>query len=162
MRMLFAIALSIALPAFNAVQAADQAAEPVKATTRDAFESVARDVRGEMADGGRYAYIKPDERTKIESGLAEMSALFEKSGSVEQMNGEQKIALFNAQEKVNSILALRDRDRLICERGALTGARIVSTSCHTYGEIEASRQASQKLMQEKVAAPPCISKPCGG
>ena len=161
MRILFAIAMSIAMSAASATNAGEHAQGAVKANTRSAFESVAADVRKEMETGGRYAFAKPDERDKVEAGLAEMGKLFEKNDSVERMTGAEKIALFNAQETVNSILTLRDRDRLICERGALTGSRIVSTSCHTYGELEAARQASQKLMQEKLSAP-CVSKACTG
>jgi hypothetical protein len=145
----------------SALAPAHAADPPVKATTQEAFEAVATDVRREMDDGGRYAYVRPDERARVERDLARMHALFEKYGSVERMTGGDRIALFNTQEKVNSTLALRDRDRLVCERGTLTGSRIVSTSCHTYGDIEAARQASQKLMQEK-AAIPCTSKACGG
>lgn len=159
MKILLALAISVSTVQF--AQAAEKSAAPFKATTREAFEAVARDVRHEMDSGGRYSYVKPDERDKVESGLAQMQALFEKSGSVESMSGDQKIALFNAQESVNAILESRDRDRLICERGAVPGSRIVSTSCHTYGEREAMREASQKLMQEKVAGP-CSSTPCKG
>jgi hypothetical protein len=114
-----------------------------------------------MEGDGRYAHVKPTERDKVERGLARMQALFDKAGSIDAMGGDDRIALFNAQEAVNAVLELRDRDRLVCERGAVPGSRIVSTTCRTYGEIEAQRDASRKLMQEKVAAP-CIAQPCKG
>lgn len=162
MRVLVALAMSMSLFASALLASAGESGPPiVKANTRAAFESAAADVRKEMESGGRYAFVKPDERDKVEAGLGDMYKLFEKDDSVEHMTGDDKIALFNAQESVNSILTSRDRDRLICERGTLTGSRIVSTSCHTYGELEAARQASQKLMQEKLSAP-CTSKACGG
>lgn len=135
--------------------------EPVQATTKDAFVTVAANVRHEMDGGGRYAYVKSAEREKVEAALARMQALFDKAGSVDAMSGTDRIALFNAQESVNAVLELRDRDRLVCERGAVPGSRIVSTTCRTYGEIEAQREASRKLMQEKVAGP-CIAQPCKG
>jgi hypothetical protein len=158
MKILLMLALAVAVP-LSAQAAAPNA--PVKAETKDAFETMVRNVRTEMEPGGQYAYVKPDERDKVESGLAQMQALFDKNESVQAMSADQKIALFNAQEAVNAILNSRDRDRLICERGAVPGSRIVSTSCHTYGQIEALQQASQKLMQEKIAAP-CSSLPCKG
>ncbi len=158
MNFLAGLAIAIAFGAGVAAHAGDR---PVKATTGAAFDAVAVDVRKEMDDGGRYAYVTAQERDKVEQGLSAMHALFEKAGTVERMSGDDRIALFNAQENVNAILELRDRDRLICERGTLTGSRIVSTSCHTYGEIEAAREASQKLMQQKIAAP-CQSKACSG
>lgn len=153
--------LAVLLAATCATCAFGAADKAVQATTKDAFAAVAANVRHEMDGGGRYAYVKPAERDKVEHGLGEMQALFDKAGSVDAMSRDDKIALFNAQESVNAVLELRDRDRLVCERGAVPGSRIVSTTCRTYGEIEAQREASQKLMQEKIAGP-CISQPCKG
>ena len=161
MRIALAIAMLFALFAHAAAQAAEKSANLVKADTKEAFEPVAAGVRKEMGADGRYAYIKPEERDRVEASLSEMSALFDANGPVEHMDKATQVKLFNAQEVVNSILTLRDRDRLICERGAKTGSRIVSTSCHTYGELEALQQASRKFMDEK-AVPPCNAPGCLG
>jgi hypothetical protein len=147
--------------AFGAVQAVETNKDVVKVETRDGFETIAANVRREMGADGRYAYIKAEERVKVEASLAEMDTLFVEHGSVDTMDKAAKVRLFNAQEVVNSILTLRDRDRLICERGASTGSRIVSTSCRTYGELEAAQQASRKFMNEK-AASPCNTTVCQG
>ncbi|HEU4663820.1 MAG TPA: hypothetical protein VFS55_07305 [Dokdonella sp.] len=56
-----------------------------------------------MDAGGRYAYVKPAEREKVEHGLAQMQALFDKAGSVDAMGDGDRIALFNAQESVNAV-----------------------------------------------------------
>jgi hypothetical protein len=161
MKALVAIMMSCALFAFDAAYAAGKNKPIVKADTKEAFEPVAANLRKEMEPGGQYGYVKPDERAKVEAGLAEMGKLFDANGSVAQMDKASKVELFNAQEVVNSILTLRDRDRLICERGAPAGSRIVSTSCHTYGELEAMQQASRKFMDEKVAQP-CNAGSCAG
>lgn len=156
---LFAVAF--ALFVFGAAFGAEKPNEVVKADTRDAFESAAASVRKEMGTDGRYAYVKADERAKVEASLVEMGALFVENGSVDKMDKATRVKLFNAQEVVNSILTLRDRDRLICERGAPTGSRIVSTSCRTYGSLEAARQDSAKFMQERTASP-CNTSVCKG
>jgi len=118
------------------------------------------DVRKQMENDGRYVYVRPDEREKVETSLTEMGRLFDEHESVAQMDKPTQVKLFNAQENVNAILTLRDRDRLICERGASTGSRIVGTSCRTYGDIEAARQAGNKFMLER-AATPCAAN-CTG
>ncbi len=159
MKRLLAIVGFCALFAIASVQAADKAKNIVKADTRDAFDAVAADVRKEMDGEGRYAYVKPEERAKVEAGLAEIEALFAANGSVEHMDKATQVRLFNAQETVNAILTLRDRDRLICERVAPPGSRIVGTSCHTYGELEARREASAKFMDER-ANTPCNNTSC--
>jgi len=161
MKTALAILMLCALAAAAPIRAADKDKDVVKAETKDAFDAVAASVRKEMSGEGRYAYVKPDERTKVEAGLDEMAKLFDANGSVDKMDKSTKVELFNAQETVNSILTLRDRDRLICERGRMTGSRIVSTSCHTYGELEAAHQASEKFMQER-AVTPCNAPSCLG
>lgn len=158
MRIAFSIVMFSAMFAFGAAQAAEK---PVTADTKEAFESVAASVRKNMQADGRYAYVKPDEHEKVEAGLTEISRLFETNESVDRMDEATKVKLFNTQEVVNSILTLRDRDRLICERGATTGSHMIITTCHTYGELEAARAASHKFLIEKQAVP-CMSKACGG
>jgi hypothetical protein len=141
--------------------ATSRTGDVVKADTREAFEAVAANVRKEMDGQGRYAYVKADERTKVEAALDEMQALFAQNESTDLMDKSVKVKLFNAQEVVNAILTSRDRDRLICERGVQTGSRIVSTSCHTYGELEAAQQSTAKFMNERTAAP-CNTPVCNG
>jgi len=155
----FALAFVAALTLAGALHAADKIV--VKADTKEAFDKVAADVRTEMGPDGRYAYVKPDERDKVDASLAEMSKLFDEHGSVDKMDKDTKVKLFNEQETVNAILTLRDRDRLICERGAQPGTRIVSTSCHTYGDLEAAREASAKFMNERPVTP-CNAPSCTG
>ena len=134
----------------TALSAAEVVA-PVKATTKEAFIAVATSVRKEMQAEGRYAYVNDHEREEVETNLARIQGLFEKVASVDAMSKDAQVELFNAQEAVNAVLEKRDRDRLVCERSATTGSRIASTQCRTYGEIEAQREASRKLMREKGA-----------
>jgi hypothetical protein len=160
MKNAFAIPVLWAMLAVG-VAHADKSKDIVKADTREAFAPVAAEVLKEMNPDGRYAYVKPDEREKVEASLADMSKLFEQHESVEAMDKAAKVQLFNDQETVNSILTLRDRDRLICERGAPTGSRIVTTTCHTYGELQAAQQASRKFMDERLNTP-CNAPSCTG
>jgi hypothetical protein len=135
--------------------------EVVKADTKAAFEKVAADVRAEMTGDGRYAYVRPDERRNVETALDEMSRLFDANDSVEKMDKATRVELFNAQESINAILTLRDSDRLVCERAAQPGSRIVGTTCRRYGDLEAARQSSEKFMNER-AVTPCNAPSCTG
>jgi hypothetical protein len=133
----------------------------VKADTKQAFDEIAATVRTGMESGGKYEYVKPDEKATVEKKLDEMDKLFDAGGgSVATMKEDQKIALFNAQESVNSILTLRDKDRVICKKEAPIGSHIPVTSCHTYGqEIEA--HAGSKKMMDDWGRPLCAGV-CGG
>lgn len=147
----------ILLCACFAAHAADTTV--VKADTKEAFDAVAAHVRVEMGEGGQYAYVNADEREKVDASLTEMSRLFEEHGSVGQMDKATQVKLFNAQETVNAILTLRDRDRLVCERAAQPGSRIVGTTCRRYGDLEAARQSSAKFLNERTVAP-CNAPSC--
>jgi len=131
----------------------------VKADTKEAFTAVAATVRNEMQSGGRYEYLKGKERVQVDQGLNQMTALFDKYPTVQSMNEQAKIELFNAQETVNSILTLRDRDRVICKKEAPIGSHIPIVQCHTYGQAEDARRGTQKQMQDW-NQPPCTG--CGG
>jgi hypothetical protein len=120
----------------------------VKADTKEAFETLAASVREDMQSGGKYEYIKPDEAKTVEKNLDAMDKIFQESGTVANMKEDQKIALFNAQEAVNSILTLRDRDRVICKKESPVGSHIPVTTCHTYAQEVEARQGSKKVMDD--------------
>jgi hypothetical protein len=118
------------------------------ADSRDKFEAVAADVRREMDQGGRYQYVKPDERIKVDAALTEMSGLFAANDSVASMPEPSKIKLFNDQEVVNSILTQRDGDRVICTKTAPVGSHIPITNCHTYAQEVEARNGTKNQMNE--------------
>lgn len=116
------------------------------AESKEKFDAVAANVREEMGSGGRYQYVKPAERQKIDAALSEMSKLFSENGSVAAMSQDTKIKLFNDQETVNSILQQRDGDRVICKSEAPVGSHIPVTSCHTYAQEVEAREGAHKIM----------------
>jgi hypothetical protein len=149
--------LAVAVPAV----ANEKYHEPsVKADNKAAFAEIAADVRKEMDGGGRYEYLKPAERTQVDQGLDQMTALFDKYGDVSAMTEQAKIELFNAQEKVNSTLTLRDRDRVICKKEAPVGSHIPIVQCHTYGQAEDAKRGTEKQMTDWRRAQ-CVGA-CGG
>jgi hypothetical protein len=129
----------------------------VKADTAEAFSQLADNVRREMVPGGKYEYIKPDEKQKVDAALEQMTKLFDEHGTVAAMTQDQKVALFNAQEVVNSILTLRNRDRVICKNEAPLGSHIPKTSCHTYAQEVEAREGAKKMMDDW-GRPLCVGK----
>jgi hypothetical protein len=130
------------------------------ADTTEKFQATADGVRKEMEAGGRYQYVKPDERKTIDKSLTEMQSLFTQNGSVEAMNQGDKVKLFNAQEVVNSILTRRDGDRVICKDEPKLGSHVRTTSCHTYAQEEEARRGSHDVMDEWTRRG-CANSGCG-
>ena len=132
----------------------------VNAETKEAFADISQNVRRQMDTGGKYEFVPPDERTKIDKSFGEMTALFDQFDTVSAMNQDAKVKLFNNQEIVNSILTKRDRDRVICVNQAPIGSHIRQTSCHTYAQEVQAHQETQKQMSDWKLAP-CVGKPSG-
>jgi hypothetical protein len=149
MKMLIAVAVAAGVAFCGAAGAKENYREKAfNADSRDKFEAVAADVRRQMESGGRYQYVKPEERTKVDTALAEMSTIFAANESVASMPEETKIKLFNDQEVVNSILTQRDGERVICKKEAPVGSHIPITSCHTYAQEVEARDGTKKQMNE--------------
>ena len=127
---------------------ADAVKAPLQsADSRAAFEQQAAAVRAQMQPQGRYQYVDPLERGKVEQDLARMGALFSRYGDVASMPQDARVALFNDQEQANGILMHNDIDRLVCQRVAPLGSRIPKTECRTYGQIMHEREGARQSMQ---------------
>jgi hypothetical protein len=121
----------------------------VAADTSESFAVVAAAVRSEMKPDGRYEFISRSARQQVDNDLDAMAALLEKSGMVASMDDEDKIKLFNLQERVNGTLANNASDRLICTHVAPVGSHLPVTYCKTYGELAISRKDSQRMTREQ-------------
>ncbi|HEV7490749.1 MAG TPA: hypothetical protein VGO25_08080, partial [Rhodanobacteraceae bacterium] len=140
-----AFAVMVSFPAF-AKETNDPA---VNADTKESFTAVSSWVRKEMSAGGRYSYVTDTERSKVDSNLTEMGGLFDKSGSVAQMNDADKTKLFNDQEELNAILSKRDGDRIICKNEIPIGSHIPVKNCRTYSQIEADHHNTRQFMDDR-------------
>ena len=121
----------------------------VVADTSASFETLVTQVRGEMAEGGRYEFMSESNKAEVNARLDEMSTMLKQRGAVAQMREDEKVKLFNDQEKVNGLLTQSDSTRLICTRVAPVGSHIPVTTCKTYGELAQSRRDVSKYMRQK-------------
>ena len=143
------LVLSLALFCVVASAWADKVVEkPVAADTPEKFEQAAAQIRQEMSPGGRYEFIRPDDKVKAEADMHAMALMLQKSGSVAAMNEAEKVSLFDTQENLNGILTHSDSNRLICEHVAPVGTSIPKTTCKTVGEVERARKATGRELHE--------------
>jgi hypothetical protein len=137
----------------EAILKADNAAE---------FSSVTTSVQKEMLPGGRFEFVETSERGSLNTRLADMQALFDKHGTVAQMDMQTKVQLFNDQEAVNAILTRRDNERLICKHEATLGTHIQRTTCQTYGEMERQHRQDVEYMSALKQVPDRYTDHCPG
>lgn len=146
----FAISVAWLLFAFSPLAWTAQAQAPVNAANGDQFSRVVADIKAQMSPSGRYAEVNNLERERVDDRLAQMTAIFAKSGDVEHMDKADKIAFFNAQEEVNGILLKRDGDRLVCVTEARSGTHFKNTTCKSAREIAADRESAQNWYRNGV------------
>jgi len=133
----------------------------VAADSLDKFQAVAAEIRKDMDAGGRYEYITPDNKAKVESDLTTMTQMLQK-GSVNALSETERLKLFNTQEHLNGLLTHSDSNRLVCERTAPVGTTIPKTTCQTVAEIERNRREGQNsIKQAGVTGSTCV-KNCRG
>ncbi|HKE48207.1 MAG TPA: hypothetical protein VKB52_09080 [Rhodanobacteraceae bacterium] len=162
-RTICAVIAALALAAAATVAAAKENyhEKALNADTPEKFAVVADNIRKEMSPGGRYEYVKPDERKDVEKALGDITAIFDQNGSIADMKQDTKIRLFNAQEVVNSILTRRDSDRVICKNETKVGSHIPVTTCHTYAQEEEARRGTKEQLDEWLRLG-CVNAGCGG
>jgi len=115
-----------------------------KALDKANFEQQVVQIRKEMELGGRYQFVKDSERSQVNQALDEMNRLFSDRISIRDMTEEERVAMFNAQERANGILTKRDGERLICEHKRSIGSNQKQTVCQTYADQQIRRQNSQQ------------------
>jgi hypothetical protein len=134
--------------AFDAAAKDDKPPLPIlEEETPDAFQPVVDQVRTDMESGGRYEYIHKSEREDVNRFLDQMMAMIRKAGTVAAMKEEEKVELFNTQEKINAILLHNDNNRMICSRAQEPGALFYITTCHTYAEIRRRQLEDQNTLE---------------
>ncbi len=120
----------------------------VNADTKVDFDAVAAEIRKQMQKDGRFSFVTDQEYKTVNANLDAMEALFSTYGNVDKMHKDYKIALFNHQEVVNSILRQRDNDRLICDSEAPTGSHIHITKCRSYGDIQRNQTETKNFLRD--------------
>jgi len=118
----------------------------VKADNKDDFTAVVAAVHQQMLPGGHYEFTSSKDRADVDTRFGDMQSLFDKYGTVDKMDPNAKVQLFNDQQAVNAILTHNNSNRLVCEHVAPIGSNIPKTTCRTYGEIVQEQRDSQHYM----------------
>ena len=142
------VAMAVAVGAMLQMEIAQASKTEVilKADNAAEFSTIAVTVQQGMLPGGRFEFVDQKEHDTVTTRLADMQALFDKYGTVAQMEMNRKVQLFNDQEAVNAILTQRDDERLVCTHDAPLGSHIPRTACQTYGEIERTRRGEVQYL----------------
>ena len=111
------------------------------------FDLQAAKVRQEMDKGGRYERINDEDRARVEDGLNFMHELIVSNGTVAAMKEDDRIRLFNRQERINALLTHSDNQRIICEKSYQAGSLFKLTTCKSVAERAQREQDAKNTLE---------------
>ena len=112
------------------------------------FSAQAARIRADLAGGGKYAEIKPEDRRTVLSLLDRIKSQLGPDERVDELPQQATIDIFNDQEQINGILTgLQTDNRLICRREQVTGSHRRQQRCISNTIRDSQRKADQEALQ---------------
>ncbi|WOB50313.1 hypothetical protein NYR97_02515 [Xanthomonas hydrangeae] len=134
-----------------------QAATSASLDVRKPFAEQAAQVRTELSSGAKYSEISQEDRAKVLSALTRIEIAVAEHSDVEKLPLDRKVAIYNEQELVNTILTKAgEESRLICLREKATGSHRSSTVCQTVAERRRSRDQGERDLTTAQRVPKII------
>ncbi len=91
--------------------------------------------------------LSPRQRQTIRMEQKRIRGIVEGRGSLDELSQEQRVALINAQERINAaIRGTREAEdaRLVCRRGRPTGSQVTRLRCATVGQDNRLREYADR------------------
>jgi hypothetical protein len=154
--MLLAAAAPSALANVPAV-AASATAQPHVAVAEGDFAKQRARIETDLADGKTYAEISQADRARVRESLARISAQLNGVASVDELSEPARVAVFNDQEIINTVLTQAAADsRLLCERVQKLGTHRRTTQCETVAERRRRSQQDRHNLQQLQSRTPSL------
>jgi hypothetical protein len=97
----------------------------------------------QQAKAGEHGRIRVDEMNRLVVAERTMAKLLRGRESALELDKNQRVELFNAQEVFTAVLGGTSGDDLVCERIQKTGSRLKTTICKTRWQRDQERRAAQ-------------------
>lgn len=152
--------LSVAL--FALALAAPVAAK--KTLDIDTFVQQQRIIRADIESGRKYRDMDNETKERLYAAQDQMFGLLEGRGSIDDLDQDELIELYNAQGKVNALLTDSELERDVCRRLATVGTHRVGIACYSVREWRRIRETDEAMMlAPRVCQPgmaPAGADPC--
>ena len=109
-----------------------------------------------FAKQGQYGKLPKGASDRLDALRGTIGTLLDGGQDPRALEPEQRLALFNAHQEIESIIKKDDKSRMVCTRDAEPGSRLAKTSCLSVGEREErAREAARGThsMQNNVCTP---------
>lgn len=136
--------LFLAICMASGASASSKSSDAVSVARDASFAEQRAKIEADLGDGTTYAEILPQNRDAVRQALDRMQAYLDGVDSVDALRDEARVAVFNDQEIVNTILTqAREDSRMVCRREVGTGTRMKKNDCATVAERRRAREAMQ-------------------
>jgi hypothetical protein len=152
-----AIFLVLALAGFGV--AAQDTTQAVQIPDIETFLDQQRDIREDMASKRKFKHVTDYDKRRLYAAQDQIFSLLDGRSSTDELNSDQLVAVYNAQEEVNAVLTDAELDRPICERETVVGSRMTKTVCLTVRERRDLQQAARQTMLKPRTCDPATG--CG-
>ena len=114
---------------------------------KNAFDVQRGAILAALADGETYAEIKTEDRRKVGVALDRIAEVLAGRPSAASLSEAEKVAVFNEQEVVNTILTRARADsRMVCTREKTVGSHRTTNVCYTVAERRRMREQTQNAL----------------
>jgi hypothetical protein len=112
---------------------------------------------------GKYSRFKPEAMARLTQAQEKIFRLLDGNQSVDHLNMNQKVELFNALEEVKAVLNDNEQDRLVCRRERKVGTTIPETRCATVAQRKELEEGGKAFMAPRMCSADVASgTDCGG
>lgn len=152
----FVLALSLGCCLSSVAAAAKPSTEPfpLSATSTVQFREQASHLRDELK-AGRYAGLKPLQKTTINQQLDRLDALYVQRASGATFTDADAVTLVNASSAINAILLDVEDQRMVCEQIKAVGSNRSTRVCMSAAERrELQRNTNSELRDRRAFGGP--------
>jgi hypothetical protein len=101
-----------------------------------------------MAKAGGYGKLERGSEARLRDAREVIGDLLKDVRDPRELPPDQRIALFNAHQTIESVINKQDKSRVVCTRERKTGSRVATTECLTVAEREERNRISQSMTRE--------------
>jgi hypothetical protein len=132
--------------------------ETAKLSALDQFEQQKATILQDIKDNTVYSEISHKDANIVRDALNRMSENLEGVADLSEMTVDQRAALYNDQELVNTVLTMAENDsRMVCRRRGRLGTNFKTTICETVAERRERQEADRLAIDQLLRGTPITS-----
>jgi len=122
-------------------------ADAAKKLDIDSFVVQQQAIRADIESGRKYKDMDNEWKERLFRAQDEMFSLLEGRGSIDDLDQDEVIDVYNAQNIVNALLTDSELERDVCRRITTVGTHRVGIACYSAREWRRIKEADDAMMR---------------